>query len=306
MEVKFGLKSLYIKQSTIITVGTFDGVHLGHQRIINQLLEIAAKNNLVPTLVTFEPHPKVVLDSKHDESIQILSELAEKLEIFKELGLERIVVVKFTKKFSMMNYQDFLTEILIKKLKAKFIVVGHDHAFGANRTGTFRELKQQSVPCGYKIKQIDPVEIDGYIISSSVIRNFILEGDIESANKMLGRPYSLRGMVVKGEGRGKFLSFPTANLQISNDKKLIPKEGVYAVDCTIKNKNYRGMVNIGHKPTFGSYEKSIEVHIFDFNQEIYNEKINLHFLKRLRNEKKFSTQQELIDQLVVDKRKSNL
>jgi riboflavin kinase/FMN adenylyltransferase len=304
MDVILGLANIKIKKYSIITIGTFDGIHLGHQKIIRELLGLAGKNNLVPTLITFEPHPKLVIGTNDKIPVTILTTLEEKLEIFKELGLTRIIVIEFTKKFSLMSYQDFLVDILIKKCKAKYIVIGHDHAFGAKRAGTFRELKQQSVTAGFKLKQIDQVAIDGKTISSSVIRNLILKGEIELANNMLGRPYSLEGKVIQGEGRGKFLSFPTANMKISNSKKLIPKEGVYTVDCIIKDKNYRGMANIGYKPTFGSNEKSIEVHIFDFNQDIYNKKIKLSFLKRLRNEKKFSNLQELIDQLFIDKSKS--
>ena len=306
MDVIFGLNNIHIKKNTIITVGTFDGVHLGHQKIIGRLVELSQKYRLVPTLITFEPHPKLVLTKNSKESIHILTGLEERLELVNKLGLSKVIIIKFTKKLSQMNYQDFLTDILLNKCKAKCIVMGHDHAFGSKREGTFHELKQHHLIDGFKLVQVSSVKIKGNTISSSLIRKLIQEGNIELANRMLGRPFSIAGTVVKGEGRGLLLSFPTANIKIDDNKKLIPKEGVYAVGCIINNTNYPGMVNIGYKPTFGLYKKSIEVHIFDFSQDIYHKKIKINFLKRLRDEKKFSNQQELINQLVIDKKKSYL
>ena len=304
MEVIFGLNNVHLKKPTILTVGTFDGVHLGHQNIIKEMVNYSQKYDLLPTLVTFEPHPKLVVDTVYTVPLQLLSDMEERLTIFKELGLKLVIVIEFTKEFSRMGYHYFLEEILLKKLKAKYIIIGHDHAFGANREGSYKELNDLKNAFNFKLKQVKSIGLNSNIISSSVIRDYIDKGRISIANKMLGRSYSLSGVVVRGEGRGKSLLFPTANIKLDNTKKLIPRIGVYAVNCVIGNKNYRGMANIGYKPTFGSAEKTIEVHIFDFNKNIYNKKIKLFFLKRLRNEKKFRNQQELIKQLEVDKKNS--
>jgi riboflavin kinase/FMN adenylyltransferase len=203
-----------------------------------------------------------------------------------------------------MNYKLFVEEILLNRLKAACIIIGYDHSFGRNRVGNFRELENLSKLYAFTLLEVGPFKIENQTVSSTRIRDSIDTGDMESASMMLGHHYFLDGIVVKGEGRGQRLSFPTANLMIENQNKLTPKEGVYVVECNVLGKIYRGMANIGFKPTFGGVSRTVEVHIFDFNLDIYGEKITVYFIKRLRDEVKFNSEEQLIEQLNLDKKNS--
>jgi riboflavin kinase/FMN adenylyltransferase len=303
MEVIFGLNKNLMGKKSVLTVGTFDGIHLGHREIIRELMTIAKKNDFTSSLLTFEPHPKtVVQDSPH--RVKLLTTLEEKLQILQDIGLERVIIAKFTREFSEMNYKTFVEEILLQRLRAACIIIGYDHSFGRNRAGNFRELENLSNIYSFKLQEVGPFKIGNQTVSSTRIRNYIDEGDMENANKMLGHYYSLDGIVIKGEGRGQRLSFPTANLMIENQNKLTPKEGVYVVQCEVLGKSYRGMANIGYKPTFGGVSRTVEVHIFDFSDDIYGEKITTQFIQRLRDEVKFSNEKQLINQLNLDKKNS--
>jgi len=303
MEVIFGLNKVLIGKKSVLTVGTFDGVHLGHREIIRELMEIAKKSDLTSSLLTFEPHPKsVVQDSPH--RTRLLTTLEEKLQILQNIGLERVIIAKFTREFSEMNYKNFVEDILLQGLRASCIIIGYDHSFGRNRAGNFRELENLSNLYSFNLKEVGPFKIGNQTVSSTRIRNYIDEGDLENANKMLGHDYSVEGIVIKGDGRGQRLSFPTANLMIENQNKLTPKEGVYVVQCEVLGKSYRGMANIGYKPTFGGVSRTVEVHIFDFSEDIYGEKITTQFIQRLRDEVKFSSEEELVKQLNLDKKNS--
>lgn len=303
MEVLFGLDKVLNGKKSVITVGTFDGIHMGHHQIIKALLHQARERNLISTLLTFEPHPKtVVQDSPH--RIKLLTTLEEKLKMLHEIGVERVIIAKFTREFSEMNYKSFVEEILLNRLRAACIIIGYDHSFGRNRIGNFKELENLSNLYSFDLKEIGPFKIDNQTISSTRIRNFIDEGNMESAAKMLGHYYALEGIVIKGEGRGQRLSFPTANLMIENQNKLTPKEGVYVVECDVLGENYRGMANIGFKPTFGGVIRTVEVHIFNFSNDIYGEKISIQFIQRLRDEVKFDSEEQLVKQLKVDKKNS--
>ena len=304
MEVLYGLNKVQSGKKSVITVGTFDGVHLGHRKIIKEVLKEAKDRDMISTLMTFEPHPKtVVQDSPH--KIKLLTTLDEKLQILQDLGLERIIIAKFTREFSEMSYKYFVDDILLNLFQVAIVIIGYDHSFGRNRMGNFRELEKLSNLYAFDLKEVGPLKIENQTVSSTQIRNFIDQGDVESASKMLGHYYSMQGIVIKGEGRGQRLSFPTANLMIENQNKLLPKEGVYVVKCLIVNREYRGMANIGYKPTFGGVNRTIEVHIFDFSDDIYGEKISVKFIKRLRDEVKFSSEEQLIKQLELDKKNSN-
>jgi riboflavin kinase/FMN adenylyltransferase len=303
MEVIFGLNKVPVGKKSVLTVGTFDGIHLGHREIIKELLKIAKANDFTSSLLTFEPHPKtVVQDSPH--RIKLLTTLDEKLQKLQDIGLERVIIAKFTREFSETNYKNFVEEILLQKLRASCIIIGYDHSFGRNRAGNFRELENLSKLYSFNLKEVGPFKIDGQTVSSSRIRAYIDEGDMENANKMLGHYYSLEGIVIKGEGRGQRLSFPTANLMIENQNKLTPKEGVYVVQCDVLGKRYKGMANIGYKPTFGGDRRTVEVHLFDFSDDIYGEKIETQFIQRLRDEVKFNSEEQLIKQLNLDKKNS--
>lgn len=303
MEVIFGLNKVLVGKRSVLTVGTFDGIHLGHREIIKELLHVAKENDLISSLLTFEPHPKtVVQDSPH--RIKLLTTLEEKLQILQDIGLERVIIAKFTREFSETSYKSFVEDLLLQKMKASYIIIGYDHSFGRNRVGNFRELENLSSMYSFNLKEVGPFKIGNQTVSSSRIRSYIDDGDMERANKMLGHYYSLEGIVIKGEGRGQRLSFPTANLMIENQNKLTPKEGVYVVQCDVLGKSYRGMANIGYKPTFGGVSRTVEVHIFDFSDDIYGEKITTQFVQRLRDEVKFNSEEQLIKQLNMDKKNS--
>jgi riboflavin kinase / FMN adenylyltransferase len=302
MEIVKGLENISKVEDCAVTIGTFDGVHPGHLMIIRRLIEVAKERHLCSTLVTFDPHPQLVLNQNLKGKIRWLSSLDDKLSILEQTGLNRTVIIKFDKKLSKRSYEDFVKNILIDKLGTRALIVGYDHAFGKDRQGTYVNLQQLSEKYGFYLEQVEPFRVDGKILSSTFLRNLIMEGLVQESAAYLGRFYSLKGTVVRGKDRGKQLRFPTANLLIENENKIIPKHGVYAVDVEYKNKTYQGMLNIGNQPTFGKEGNfSIEVHIFDFDRDIYGESLTVLFKRRLRDEKKFESAEALITQLEKDK-----
>ena len=305
MEIISGLENLKSSNRCAVTIGTFDGLHLGHQKIIENVIKTAGERNLCSTLITFDPHPKIVLKQTDYFNIAILTTLDEKIKLLTETGLDRVVIIKFDKKFATQTYEQFVKNILIDQISAEAIIVGHDHAFGKNREGNFSNLKRLSEQYKFSLQKVDPVEIDKDTISSTLIRKVIAEGDVESAEKYLGRTYAFSGKVIPGDSRGKQLNFPTANIFNNNFNKHIPGSGVYAVDVFYDESIYKGMLNIGFRPTFGNKsEYTVEVHIIDFDKEIYDENLTVFFKKRLRNEKKFDSAEALIAQLEIDKQNS--
>lgn len=305
MEIITGLNHFNSGKGCVVTVGTFDGLHLGHKKIIEKVNTIARNKNLCSTLVTFDPHPKIVLKQNDNFHITILTTLDEKKQLLSETGIDRLIVIKFDKTFASQSYKQFVKNILLDQIGARVIVIGHDHAFGKNREGNFDNLKMLSKNYRFDLQKVDPVEIDGEIISSTLIRNAITDGDVELARKYLGRYYNYSGKVVPGDSRGKQLNFPTANIFHGNENKQIPRDGVYAVDVGYKGSIYKGMLNIGKRPTFGLQgDYTIEVHIHNFNKDIYNEDLTIFFKKRLRNEIKFDSVDALIAQLEIDKQNS--
>ncbi len=301
MEIVLGLENLKITGPAVVTVGTYDGVHYGHREIFKRVLEVARERRLESVLVTFEPHPKSVVLASTTRRVQVLTTLEEKLELLEEIGFDRVLVIRFTREFSEIGYREFVGSILIDKLKMQYFVIGYDHAFGRDRRGNFDSVSAMSAELGFEVERIPAFDKDGERVNSTRIRQLLEEGEVDHAARLLGRNYSLQGIVVKGDGRGKKLTFPTANLQVNNHNKLLPKTGVYAVDCSIKSEIFRGMTNIGYNPTFNGITKNVEVHILDFDRDIYGEKIELSFLKRLRDEKKFESKLDLIEQLKKDK-----
>jgi len=305
MEIISDFNNLDSVNRCSVTIGTFDGLHLGHQKIINKVIEVSNNKNLCSTLVTFDPHPKIVLKQNDNFNIELLTPLEEKLAILEDTGLERIVIIRFDKAFASTSYEEFVKRILIDKIGAEAIIVGYDHAFGKNREGNYDSLKTLSDKYGFYLQKVGPVEIHDRIISSTIIRHVISEGDVDLAAAYLGRYYAISGKVVPGDARGKDLNFPTANILIENSYKLIPKTGVYAVDVIHNGQKYKGMLNIGYRPTFGNSRKSIvEVNIFNFEKDIYGDNLTVLFKKRLRNEKKFDSVDALIEQLEIDKQNS--
>ncbi len=284
---------------TIVSIGTFDGVHKGHKTIINRINEIAKKEGLKSVLLTFDPHPRHVI-YPDDQELRLIHTIEEKIEALSKTDLKNLVIHKFTKEFSRTRSVNFIRDILINKFNMKYMVVGFDHHFGKNRQGTFDNLLELSDLYDFKIEKVDPQNIGEVTISSTKIRNAILDGDCKKANSYLSSNFSLHGKVIKGNQIGTSIGFPTANLKIDDKWKIIPKEGVYAVKVFIKYKQYFGMLNIGNRPSISDESFVIEAHIFDFNATIYNEELRIEFMQRIRDEKQFSDLEQLKSQLKID------
>ena len=286
--------------SSVITIGTFDGVHVGHQQIIHRLVDTAQKNDLQALVLTFFPHPRMVI--QNDANIKLINTIDEKAKQLEQLGVDHLVVKEFTKSFSRLTALEYVRDILVNKLKVKHIIVGYDHHFGRNRTANINELKEFGAFYDFEVTEIEPKEVDDVAVSSTKIRSAILEGNILTANKFLGYNFMLTGTVIKGKGLGKTLDFPTANIQIEAAYKLIPKHGVYVVKSQIKGVEVFGMMNIGKNPTVSEGNQTkIEVHFFDFSANLYGAVLKIELLDHLRSEIKFPNIEALKLQLEKDK-----
>jgi len=287
------------KHPTIVTIGTFDGVHIGHQKIIKRLINTGKKEGLQSAILTFFPHPRMVLQK--DSNIKLINTIDERHEILDDLGLNYLLIKKFTKEFSRLSAEGFVKQILVDKLNAKKIIIGYDHRFGRNRNADINDLKRYGETFGFDVEEISVQDLDNVAISSTKIRNALYEGNINKANSFLGYNFMLNGTVVKGKGLGKQLKYPTANIKIGEDYKLIPKRGSYIVNSKINDQLFFGMMNIGINPTVNGEKETIEVHFFNFNKDIYNEQIRINLLERLRDEQKFESVEALKKQLIIDK-----
>ena len=285
----------------VITIGVFDGVHKGHVEILNRLKKLAEEKNGESVVVTFWPHPRLVL--KQDASIKLINNLEEKEELLEKAGVQNLVVFEFTEKFSKLTSDEFIREILINKLHVKHLIVGYNHQFGHGREGNFNLIQKYAEQFNFTIERLDAKIVENEKVSSTLIRKAIDKGDITLANSYLGYSYMLSGRVVEGNKLGRSIGFPTANIEPHEEFKLIPGEGVYAVLIDVKCSFYKGMLNIGKRPTVNSDpdHRSIEVHIFDFNEDLYNQSITIYFKQRIRDEIKFKSIEELKRQLHVDK-----
>jgi riboflavin kinase/FMN adenylyltransferase len=284
----------------VCTVGYFDGIHLGHKKIIERLVSDAKKNNGKSILVSFWPHPrKVLYPNDHFDFIQSSDDKFKSLQKF---GIDILYLIEFTEEFSKVTADDFIDQILEKQLKINKLIIGYNHHFGFRREGNFKYLASKKDELSFKIEEVKKKEISENLkISSSEIRNKIKEGDISNANQMLGYKYNISGKVVKGDGIGKKLEFPTANIEIKDDGKLLPSDGVYAGFTYVSDKKYYGMINIGFRPTLNGSERRLEMNLFDYGSEIYGESMEISFIKRIRDEKRFRNLKELSKQLRVDK-----
>ena len=299
MILKRNLEEIKDPSFSVVTIGTFDGVHLGHQKIIKKLVTIAKANDFKSTILTFFPHPRMVL--QQDNNIKLLNTLDEKIEIFEKLGLDQLIIHPFTKEFSRLSALEYVKTILVEKLNAKKIIIGYDHRFGRNRIANIENLKEYGNEFNFEVEEISAKEIDEVSVSSTKIRKALEDGKIEKANLYLGYSYLLTGIITKGKGLGRQIEFPTANIHIEETYKLIPKNGVYTVKSNIDNTVVYGMMNIGMNPTVNGTKKTIEVHFFDFNEDLYGEKIRLSILARQRDEKRFESVEALKKQLFKDK-----
>lgn len=285
-------------EPTALTVGTFDGVHLGHKLLLEKLSEKAKRKSLKTALATFYPHPQEILKSKRPP-IGLLSTQEEKVFLLERAGLDILLVIPFNLDFAQTSAVDFCKKILIKGLNASEIIVGYDHAFGKNREGSLQTLKELSKEYSYGVELVKEFNLDSHKINSTTIRNLISEGDLENANRLLGYEFLLSGKIVKGDQRGRQLGFPTANLEVRKNK-LLPPDGVYAVRVTIKDKLLNGILNIGLRPTFNAQQRSVEIFIFEFDEDIYGEDLRLSLVKKIRDEKKFSSVEDLKKQIQKD------
>ena len=297
MRIFDNLKSYSSKKESILTIGTFDGVHIGHNKILKRLIQDSKKNNLSSLVMTFFPHPRMILNKSHD--IKMIDTISEKINLLEKTGLDNLIIHPFDNNFSKIRAKEFVEEILVKKLKIKEIIIGYDHKFGKDREASVEDLKKFGKDYMFTVKEIPAQEIDSIAISSTKIRDAILNGEIEKCNKFLGRNFILTGKVVYGEGLGKKIDFPTANIEIKETYKIIPKNGVYLVKTKINSNTYFGMMNIGIRPTVGGRNKSLEIHFFNFKDNIYGKNVSIEIIKKIRDEEKFSS----IDQLKIQLKK---
>jgi len=302
MQVHTNISELPIFKRAVITIGTFDGVHLGHRQIIRQLIGEAAAVDGTPVLITFYPHPKQVVASTK-KPIFILNSPEEKYGLLHEAGIEHIVVIPFDKTFAEQTAGDYIEHFLVNKFHPHTIIIGYDHRFGNNREGDYRLLENEAPKFGFVVKEIPEHILRNITISSTRVREALLAGDISTANDLLGYPYFFSGIVVEGNKLGRTIGYPTANLRILDEQKLVPANGVYAVEVAIEedDNKYNGMMNIGTRPTVDGSKLVIEVNIFDFDETIYGSRLQVKIKKRLRDEVKFSGLDELKEQLAKDK-----
>lgn len=299
MKIVNSIKSFSANKPTIVTIGTFDGVHLGHKKILEQIVENAHSQNCESLVLTFFPHPRTILQA--DSEMKQLNTLAEKTNLLSALGIDNLVIHPFDAAFSRLTAEEFVKQDLVDTFKIKKIIIGHDHRFGRNRTANIDDLIEFGNKFGFEVEEISAKEINEVSISSTKIRNALTEGNIELANNYLGYYYSLTGIVSKGKQLGRTIGFPTANIKIVEEYKLIPQNGVYIVQSNLDGIMYHGMMNIGTRPTVDGTTQTIEIHFFDFQKELYNQKITISLLHRMRSEQKFKSVDALKKQLDKDK-----
>jgi riboflavin kinase/FMN adenylyltransferase len=299
LKIVHSIPSFIAKKTTVVTIGTFDGVHLGHQKIVSQVTEAAKINDCESLVLTFFPHPRMVL--QEGTEMKQLNTIEEKTALLDQLGVDYLVIHPFDKTFSRMTAEEFVKEVLVDTFQLKKIIIGYDHRFGRNRTADINDLIAFGKEYGFEVAQISAEELHDVSISSTKIRTALNEGNIALANDYLGYAYSLTGAVVQGQQLGRTIGFPTANIFVKEDYKLIPQNGVYVVYCEINEKKVYGMMNIGTRPTVAGTQQTIEVHFLDFNEDLYGKTISVSFLKRLRNEQKFPSLEALKAQLFSDR-----
>ncbi len=300
MEVFNSLSDVKKDKNTVITLGTFDGIHLGHKKIIDEVINKAENLRARSFLITFDPHPRIVVSKGH--TIKLLNTLHEKIEILGNLKIQNILIINFTKEFSQLSSEEFFKNYIIDKIGLREIVIGYDHHFGKGRGGDENTLREMGKEFDFNVTRVDAVNINGTSVSSTKIRNALAEGNIALANSFLGRYYSFQGNVVKGDGRGRLLGFPTANIKLKDENKLLPAIGIYAVELIVDDIKHFGLMSIGKRPTFyNDGQLTTEIYIFDFNKDIYNKNVNVKVVERIRGEEKYSSPEDLVAQMKKDK-----
>ena len=305
MKVHYGFESYKNIKNPIVTVGTFDGVHFGHQKIIQRLQKIAKKNNGESVLLTFDPHPRKIL--LNDQGLKLIHTINEKINILENLGLDHLVIYPFTLEFSKFSAKRYIDELLIQKLGTHTLVIGYDHHFGNDREGNIDLLKKYEKSNPFYLEEIKAHEIEEIKISSTKVRSAIEKGNIHLVNDYCGHFYEFSGEVVRGNGIGKTIGTPTANIKLNSNEKIIPLDGVYAVVCQIKDANYKGIMNIGFKPTVDEGQKrTVEIHLFDYEKDIYGQDLRTKVIERIRDEVKFNSLKELKSQILKDNEKAKI
>ena len=302
MHIYHHISELSNLTNTIVTIGTFDGVHLGHQEVISELKRLSALSGGDSVVFTFDPHPRIVV-SPQEDSLRLLSTIEEKISLMEKAGVDHLVIYPFTSEFSRLSYNEFVATVLVGKMKISSLVVGYDHRFGQGRKGDFSSLELLSKSLNFKVEQLSQLLVDNKVVSSSKIRSELEAGNVSKANHLLGYYYTLSGKVIEGMQLGRKIGFPTANIVPTDRHKLVPADGVYAVLVNAGGKVFQGMLNIGIRPTvnYNVDHKSIEVNIFDFDSDIYNSEITLFFVEKIRDEQKFQGIDELRHQLNMDR-----
>lgn len=305
MQIYYSIDDFKPVKNAVVTSGTFDGVHVGHKKILSRLTEIARKSGGETVVITFWPHPRLVL-YPDDTQLRLLNTFEEKAELLKKQGVNHLLRIPFTKEFSQLSSEDFITKILVEKIGTKKLVIGYDHHFGKNREGSFEQLKLNAPKYGFEVEEIPRQDVDHVAVSSTAIRKAIESADLDTANHLHGQPYTLSGRIVKGDQLGRQLGYPTANIEIDSLHKLIPADGIYAVRVHHANAGYTGALYIGNRPTVDGTKKVIEVNIFNFAQEIYGESLTVEFHKFIRGDQKFDSLDALKKQITLDKEQVSL
>lgn len=300
MRVFQNLATLPKFKNAVITIGSYDGVHAGHQQIIKRLNDLAKEGDGESVLITFHPHPRLVL-SPNDTSLKLVTSVNEKIEVLKRYGIDNVVVVPFTKAFSEQTPLEYIQDFLVKYFQPKRIVIGYDHRFGNKRAGGIELLKELAFSFDYEVEEIRKHEVDDIAVSSTKIRNALLEGKIEKANSFLNYPFMMAGHVVHGKKIGTEIGYPTANLEVERQNKIIPKQGIYAVYVLFNDKRYKAMLYIGNRPTLNGQDQSIEVNLFDFSADLYGKTLYIEFVAHIREDAKFDSLEELKVQISKDK-----
>ena len=303
MKIYNGLETFKKNKPVVLTTGTFDGVHQGHLAIIDQLKSHAKKIGGETVVLTFFPHPRMVLYPENND-LRLINTIEERKALLEKAGVEHLIIHPFSKAFAQLSSLDFVRNILVNQIDVNTLVVGYDHHFGKNREGSFEDLKEYGEIYDFKVEEIPAQEVQQVNISSTKIRNSLIEGEINAANQFLGYPYTINGTVIEGDKVGRTIGFPTANIKVDEWYKLIPANGVYAVKVILNKQEYKGMLNIGMRPTLNGKMQTIEVNIFNFNENIYNKAIQIQFYERIRSEQKFEELVALKKQLTIDKEKT--
>lgn len=302
MEIIHSIFNFYPTQKTFVTIGAFDGVHIGHQKIIKKLVTETKASQKKSVLLTFFPHPRMVLQK--EATIKLINSIDERAKYLKKTGLDYLIIHPFDKEFSQLTAFNFVRDVLVNRLNISKLIIGYDHHFGKNREGNIEQLTEYSHIFGFEVEEIPAQDVDEVSVSSTKIRKALFDGKIEIANKYLGYKFSISGKVVNGKQLGGKIGFPTANLQVLETYKLIPKKGVYVIRATVENKITFGMMNIGNRPTVGGKNQTIEIHFFDFHQDLYGKKLSVELLYFIRDEQKFNSVNQLVNQLKKDEKTS--